>query len=45
MAKKWYWFVFGDGHKVCCMGMSRQEMQAETRKHGTFLYKYEDFGY
>lgn len=42
MAKKWFWFVFKDGYRCCCMGMSKQEMRAEEAKHGAFVYKYED---
>lgn len=42
MAKKWFWFVFKDGYRCCCMGMSKQEMRVEEAKHGAFVYKYED---
>ena len=42
MAKKWYWFVFADGYKCCCMGMSKQEKAVEERAHGKLLYKRED---
>lgn len=40
MAKtKWYWFLFEDGYKCCCMGMSKLELSHEVQKHGKLVCK------
>lgn len=34
-----YWFIFEDGYRVACKGMSGTELKIETRKHGKLLRK------
>jgi hypothetical protein len=36
---KFYWFEFEDGYRCCVMGLSRQELKVEERKHGKLLRK------
>lgn len=37
--KKWYWFIFADGYRVCAMGMSDQERRVHENKHGKLVLK------
>lgn len=34
-----YWFIFKDGYKICCAGLSRQELKVEEAKHGKLIKK------
>ena len=37
--RKYYWFTFADGYRVCAMGLSKQELSVEERKHGKLVSK------
>lgn len=37
--KDGYWFFFADGYHCWALGMSRQELNVEERKHGKLLRK------
>ena len=38
---KYYWFEFADGYRCCVMGLSKQELRVEEKKHGKLLRKVE----
>ena len=35
--KKFSWYTFEDGYRVCVRGFSAQEMRVEVRKHGKLV--------
>lgn len=42
--RKYYWFTFEDGYRVLAMGLSKQELSVEERKHGKLISKVAEGG-